>query len=182
VPCNHAVASADETELNGEDNEDVACLDVRPVADLVLTKTAAAASLPLAGEVAYTITVRNTGPSTATGVVVTDLLPFGLLVDASEGVATTRGGCEVEADVHKIVCSTGALDVGDEMTITIVGRARVVAPALPGLCNRAVTNAFEVDPEPADNGHVVRRHPGLRIRRRVPVPVRPTLEGRLRHE
>jgi uncharacterized repeat protein (TIGR01451 family) len=56
-----------------------ACATVHvPMANVVLTKTASNLTPSVGKDFYYTITVKNNGPNTATGVQVTDLLPAGL--------------------------------------------------------------------------------------------------------
>ena len=57
---------------------DQVVITVTDCIDLSLTKTVEDATPSIGGNVVYTITVMNDGPSTATGVVVEDILPLGL--------------------------------------------------------------------------------------------------------
>jgi uncharacterized repeat protein (TIGR01451 family) len=52
----------------------------KPVADLAITKSVNITNPKIGDEVEFTIVVSNAGPSTATGVIVTDLLPDGFSV------------------------------------------------------------------------------------------------------
>ncbi len=76
---------------NGEDDE--ASVAVIPVgtADLSLTKAVDKPTPSVGGTVLFTITVSNAGPSAATGVAATDLLPSGYTYasDDSAGTGTT---------------------------------------------------------------------------------------------
>ena len=82
----------DSTPSNGpqvvEDDDDQWVITIQNpqiLADLSLTKTVNNPSPTLNGTVTYLITVRNSGPQTATGVVVRDALPAGLTFMAAIG-------------------------------------------------------------------------------------------------
>jgi uncharacterized repeat protein (TIGR01451 family) len=76
-------------------------------ADLKLTKSASASSLPVGTNLTYTIKVENLGPETATGVTVTDSLPKGVNYVSS---SATSGSCKLRA--RKLSCSIGTLETG----------------------------------------------------------------------
>ncbi len=48
-------------------------------ADLSLTKTSSVSTAGNGGQITYTLTLKNTGPKTATGVTITDILPAGMI-------------------------------------------------------------------------------------------------------
>jgi uncharacterized repeat protein (TIGR01451 family) len=85
--------------------------DIKPVvpaAHLAVTKTGPA-SATAGGSFDYTLTVTNTGPTDATGVVLTDTLPAGL----SAAVASPpRGTCTTTAAVSQVSCALGVVPVG----------------------------------------------------------------------
>ena len=86
-------------------------------ADLTITKTTPTTSIPAGGNVTYTITVGNAGPSTATNVVVNDTLPAGLqFVSATP----SQGTCNAASPV---VCNLGTILAGANATITLVAQA-----------------------------------------------------------
>ncbi len=111
-------------------------------ADLVLTESAspnpATATLPMA----YTLTITNNGPATATGVTVTDALPASVTfssVSASQGTCTSIAGV--------VTCSLGALTNSGVATVTIS-----VLPNVPGLLtNTAAVSALIPDPVASNN-------------------------------
>jgi uncharacterized repeat protein (TIGR01451 family) len=87
-------------------------------ADLALTKTASPRTVDLGQRLAYTLGVTNKGPSTATGVVVTDGLPsFVTLVSAHP----SQGTCSGHASLN---CALGTLAVNGHASIRVVVRAR----------------------------------------------------------
>ena len=104
-------------------------------ADLTLTKVASSEPVGSGSILTYTLTVSNRGPSTATGVRVTDTLPDGLLyVSSSASQGTCEGG-------RTVTCSLGQLASGASARVTIDVRA-----TRPG----AFTNTAEVDGGQAD--------------------------------
>ena len=75
-------------------------------ADLGLTKTGPA-SIVAGNPLVYTITVTNSGPSDATGVVVSDTTPPGLVFGSNTGDCTTV-----------FPCALGVVPAGATRTIT----------------------------------------------------------------
>ena len=111
-------------------------------ADVVLTQTAAPNPVLLGNNLICLTIVSNRGPSTVTGVVVTDFLPPGatlLTQSASQGSCTANG--------NSLSCSVGTLAAGAIATVRIV-----IAPiALGTITNTAVVTATELDPDPSNN-------------------------------
>jgi len=70
--------SADQTDLNEENNKAIALLNVLPVADLAITNTAATTSFYNGQQTSFTVRVQNNSTDAATGVVVKDAVPAGL--------------------------------------------------------------------------------------------------------
>jgi len=90
----------------------------------------------------YTLTVANTGPSAATGVMVTNILPASttfMSATASQGTCTQAAGV--------VTCNLGTIPGGTNATIAIV-----VVPTTSGtITNVAVVSRAEADPYPANN-------------------------------
>ena len=89
---------------------------VTPVADVAIGKTGSASVLA-ASNLVYTISVTNFGPSSASGVVVTDSLPANVTF-----VSATGGGVNNAGVVN---WSLGALANGQTSNVTVT----VTAPA-----------------------------------------------------
>ena len=69
--------AGDQVDTNIGNNSSVFALTSEPVADLQVHKTADQRVLPLGSDVTFTVTVTNAGPSAASGVALTDVLPAG---------------------------------------------------------------------------------------------------------
>ena len=133
--------AGDQVDPNISNNSSVVALTSEPVADLQVHKTADQRVLPLGSDVTFTVTVTNAGPSAASGVAVTDVLPAGLaLVSATpaQGTYTPATG----------EWALGALAVGTQTTLTLRATVEAVGP----LTNRAAKTAqTERDPNPAND-------------------------------
>jgi large repetitive protein len=129
----------DSTPGNGnaaEDDQSSVTIRV-PSADLSLQKTASATAPTLGSNVTFAVTLRNAGPDTATGVVVSDPLPAGLTFVS----ATPSQGSYVAASG---LWNVGSLATAGQATIQIVARVDSVA----ALTNTAqVAASDQVDPD-----------------------------------
>lgn len=109
--------------------------------DLVVAKTANRGSAAIGDTVVFTVTARNTGPSTATNVVVTDTLPAGMsLVSAT----TSKGSCTAAT------CAIGSLTTGETATVTVTARVTSGASGTTQT-NSASATADQADPAPGSN-------------------------------
>ena len=106
--------------FNGTSNWSVGALSVRPLqADVGVSITANGVFFPQ--NVSYTITVTNSGPSTATGVTLTDTLAAGLTFVSS---TPSQGTC---AGTSPIICNLGTITSGSSATVIVVA-----TPSAPG--------------------------------------------------
>jgi len=115
--------------------------DVVGSADLVLAKSGAATASANAN-VAYTITVTNNGPTGATNVVMTDVLPAGTTFVSA---TTTQGSCSGTTTVS---CALGAMTNGSTANITLTIKMPSTATTVS---NTASVTASENDPTPGNN-------------------------------
>jgi uncharacterized repeat protein (TIGR01451 family) len=110
-------------------------------ADVSITKTGPA-NVQSGDPVTYTITVTNNGPSTASNVVVTDVIPTNTTFVSA---TPTQGNC---TGTTTVTCTLGAIADDGTATITLV----VTAPQSGTFNNTAtVANAPEFDPTPNNN-------------------------------
>ena len=72
---NSATATSAGTDQNPSNNSASAPIDVTALADVSIQKTATPSPAVAGQPIDYTITVANAGPSSATGVIVTETLP-----------------------------------------------------------------------------------------------------------
>jgi uncharacterized repeat protein (TIGR01451 family) len=114
---------------------------VTPVADVGIGKSGPASVLATSN-VVYTISVTNFGPSSASGVVVTDSLPAGVtFVSASGGGANNSG---------TVTWTLGNLINGQVSNVTVT----VTAPASGSLTNLATVSTPTGDPNLTNNTSV----------------------------
>jgi uncharacterized repeat protein (TIGR01451 family) len=111
---------------------------VTPVADVGIGKTAAASVLA-ASNLVYTISVTNFGPSSASGVIVTDTLPATVTFVSASGSGANNSGV--------VNWSLGTLTSGQVSNITVT----VTAPASGSLTNVANVSSPTGDPNSTNN-------------------------------
>ena len=137
------IDSAPNNNVLSEDDQDEAVVTPRAVVDLSLTKNANTLTPDIGGQIVFTITVTNDGPSDATNVVVTDLLASGYeFVNAvpSSGVYEPLNGS----------WTIGNLANGITENITIT--ANVLATGIySNTAEVTDLNEFDIDSEPANN-------------------------------
>ncbi|HEV2028613.1 MAG TPA: sortase [Candidatus Dormibacteraeota bacterium] len=105
-------------------------------ADIAITKVVDNATPALGSNVTFTVTATNNGPSSATGVVVTDLLPAGLtFVSAVPSVGTYNSATGV--------WNIGGLTNGFNAALTIVATVTTTSTA-----TNTATKTGEVQPDP----------------------------------
>lgn len=112
-----------------------------PGADLAISKADHPDPVIPGNPLTYTIAVTNTGPSDATGVVVTDILPLTVAFASS---SASQGTC---SGISTITCDLGNINNGASATVTIL-----VTPTASGtFTNTASVTSRVTDPNMANN-------------------------------
>ena len=138
---NVAHVTAFETDPNPANNSKTETTTVQPSdparADLAIT---AAAGPRASGQgFTYTLTAKNHGPATATGVQLTNDLPRGIALDQ-----ISQRNC---SGTDPVLCALGALTSGAEATVMI----NVIRTEVGTLPNRAAVNGEQHDPNTDNN-------------------------------
>lgn len=137
-------ADIDSTPNNSDPAEDdQASVAVNPqVADLSLTKVADSTSPNVSQNVVYTITLNNAGPSAATGVQVTDLLPSGIaFVSASPSIGSY--------DSSSGIWTVGSIGSNNNQTLILTGRIDSVG-AKTNVAEVTASDQFDSDSTPGN--------------------------------
>ena len=139
---------------NTADNTATDTDTVVPEADVAVAKTDTPDPVLPGGTLTYTVTVSNLGPSTATGVTMTDTLPAGVtFVSSVPGPPTcVLGG-------STLTCNLGTLAGGASSIITITTMVNATGGIL---VNTASASAAEPDPASANNSASASTGVGLR--------------------
>src|SRR5437870_4349979 len=111
-------------------------------ADVSISKSDSRDPVMINNPLAYTLKVKNAGPSLATGVKVTDDLPSGL---AFSSATTSLGTCSING--LKVTCDIGSLPAAGAATITI----SVTPTGTGNITNTASVTANEPDANTANN-------------------------------
>ena len=128
----------------GEDNTTSVLTEVDPAANLRVVQSFSPGRVLAGRTLSWRLMVVNAGPSPATEVVITDVLPAGvtsLTGLGAEGACTTEEG--------RIRCRLGSLLPGERRSFRLSGIPTEGGP----LSAAASVSAREADPVPDDNGH-----------------------------
>lgn len=142
---NTAAVTSATSDPNFTNNTAAAVTVVTPLADLANAKAASPNPVLTSQSLTYTLTVTNIGPSTATGVIVTDAVPASVTVVSatpSQGNCTNIGGV--------VTCDLGSLASNGIATVTISG-APTAAGNITNVTNTATVNGNELDPFTTNN-------------------------------
>lgn len=112
---NQVTVSANEVDRDPSNNSASEDTTVVPQADLEIQKSDSADPATRDVPFSYQLTVTNNGPSTATGVTVTDTLPATVFYESS----TTSLGSGCSASGNIVTCSLGDMIKGQSASITI---------------------------------------------------------------
>ena len=143
---NSAQVRTVETDPDTSNNSAVASNTITLLADLAIEKDSVGGDFASGEILPYLLTVTNHGPSTASGVVVTDTLPTN--TDFYDAIPS-QGYCEYSSTSRQVDCRLGRLAANETATVTI----RVIPrqPTDPGAEAIPYTNWAYVlgnEPEP----------------------------------
>jgi uncharacterized repeat protein (TIGR01451 family) len=116
-------------------------------ADLVVTKTHTGATTP-GGALAYTITVKNNGPSDATNVTLNDTAPANVTFGAVTVVSATPVGitaCNPAPTATTIACLFPSIVSGQTVTLTVPATLAAAATVGSSIANTASTSTSTLD-------------------------------------
>jgi uncharacterized repeat protein (TIGR01451 family) len=134
-----------ESDSNTTNDSSSVTLNGGTLADLALSKTASQDPVSAGTSFVYTIVVVNNGPSTATGVTVSDdLTAVGVTLNSA---TASQGSCTGNPVVS---CSLGTLAVGGSATVTL----DVTKTVSGSISNVASATANETDPNSANNSNI----------------------------
>jgi uncharacterized repeat protein (TIGR01451 family) len=95
----------------------------------------------------YFINVNNNGPSPATGVALTDMLPAGVTFGGASVSPATQGTCGLDATTNTVNCNLNTLGRFSSASVTIF-----VTPSAAGTVTNTVSvSSATPDPNPANN-------------------------------
>ena len=123
-----AISHSDQFDPNTVNNSASATINPQQQADLALSKTVSNANPPLGGTVTFTVTLTNNGPSPATNVTVTDLLPAGLTLvnsNPSQGSYVSASGLWTVGTITTTTPQTLAITVKVNSASTITNTATI---------------------------------------------------------
>ncbi len=139
-----SITASDNVDSDTTNNSDSAGTTPVQIADLSLVKTVDNANPDVTDVITFTLTLTNDGPSEATGIEVTDLLPSGFnwISDTSAGAYNSTSG----------IWTVGTLAIGSTITIDITASINTTGSYV----NIAeVTSANEIDPDSVVNNSVL---------------------------
>ena len=142
VITNSATVDSHTADPVVSNNDASATSNVRPLANLSLTKSDAPDPV-LAGQLlTYTLSVANAGPSSAPGVTVTDTLPAGVTFNSA---TPSQGTCSHSSGT--VTCAMGTIANGQGASVAIS-----VTPQNAGsITNQASVSSDNVDLVPGNN-------------------------------
>lgn len=147
-----ATVSGGTVDPNGSNNSASDTLHLVGSADVSLDKTAPATATA-GDQITWSTMISNAGPSTATGVVVRDVLPAQVTVVS---VSATGGSCTAGVPGNPSLpttCSLGNLGAGGNRTMTVV--ATINSSFTGSMHNDASVSSTTADPDLGNNTDTV---------------------------
>jgi uncharacterized repeat protein (TIGR01451 family) len=139
-------ASTSSFDTDSSDNTSSVTTTITPQADLGVTKSGAA-SVTAGTNITYTVTVTNSGPSTAQDVILTDTLPAGTtFVSVNQSTGPTFNCSQVS---NVVTCTRTTLAPATTATFSIV--AAVALSTTGSITNTAGVSTTTADPNSNNN-------------------------------
>ena len=139
---NTAMVTSGTTDPDMTNNSATTDTPVVQRADVSVHKAASPGPVAAGGAISWALVVVNAGPSTATGVSVTDPLPAGTTF------ASASAGCTGSATVK---CSVGTLAPGDSATLVIGATTASSLTSGSSIANTATVTSSTADPDTTNN-------------------------------
>jgi len=136
-------SDTDDPDHNNDVASDV--LNFVGSADLSIAKVHAPEPVTAGENLTYTLTIHNSGPSAAPGVVVTDVLPIEVSLISATPSFGTCGGAAV------LTCDLGSMSNGVTRTITVIVNVKPDTPDGAIIVNNASVDSDALDPDNSDN-------------------------------
>jgi uncharacterized repeat protein (TIGR01451 family) len=157
---NTASVEGNEPDPNGSNNSSTETTNVSREADLRIIKSGSTPTVVAGTSFSYNLSVRNNGPSDASGITVSDTLPAGLSFRSSG----SSSGCSASGQL--VTCSISSLTADHTVGLTIV--VDVAASLSAGtVSNTASVSGSQTDPNSSNNSSTettdVSREADLRI-------------------
>lgn len=146
-----ATVSSTTPDPNNANNTASGAVTFVSSADLAITKTASPNPVVAGTNLTYTITVSNAGPSTATGVVITDTIPAQVSVLS---VTPSSGSCKAGISgnpLQPLTCTIGNVPKSGTATVVVVAVVASNVPSGTVVNNNATVSSAVLDPNNANN-------------------------------
>jgi uncharacterized repeat protein (TIGR01451 family) len=138
-----ATVTSTSSDLNSSNNTAMVLTDVLSAADLSVAVIDAPDPATTGGALTYTVTATNAGPSQASNITVTSILPAGATYQSATGINWTCG-----AIGQQVTCTTPTLPIGSAPPISIA----TTAPGVDGSYTETSSIASSTtDPVSANN-------------------------------
>ena len=169
-----ALVSATATDASGNTSQFARNITLKGTADLGVSLTSSPSSAAVGEAITFTMVVTNYGPTLASWVSATAILPVGVTIVS----ASTEDGRPGVPGPNSITFNTGGLEVGESLTATIVVRTSVATGSLATAS--ASVQGWDGDPNPGNNtaNTSVVLSPVVDLGVDVKAPTEPVVAGR----
>jgi uncharacterized repeat protein (TIGR01451 family) len=142
---NTATVTSVSYDTNPANNESSVTTAITPQSDLRVAKSGPPTAIADT-TITWTVTVANDGPSTASGVTLTDIVPAGTTLVSGAQTGGVAFNCVAGVT---LVCTRASMAPGTSATFTVTAH---ILPGTTGtITNTAQVTAATADPDPADN-------------------------------